>query len=133
MMAAVNPPCTTRSATFSPTGPAPMTTTSYVAFFMSASLGRATETDGRDEEEDGAGDGVGDRAGQRRVVGGGGGDEHPAGEYGDTAADDHRPLSAHRAAGDSHDSWISPATTAQAPHTRRTAGMPEAAAKARPI
>src|SRR6201996_5167952 len=30
-------------------------------------------------------------------------------------------------------SWISPATTAQAPHTRRTAGTPEAAAKARPI
>src|SRR6201996_3380389 len=103
MMAAVNPPCTIRSATFSPTGPAPMTITSYVAFSMSVSLRRATETDGRDEEEDGAGDGVGNRAGQRRVVRGGGGNEHPAGEYGDTTADDHRPLSAHPAAGHSHD------------------------------
>ena len=29
-------------------------------------------------------------------------------------------------------SWTSPATTAQAPHTRRTAGMPDAPATARP-
>src|ERR1700759_866356 len=102
-MAAGNPPCTTRSATFSPTGPAPTTMTSYVAFSMSFRLRRATETDGRDEEEDGARDGVGDRAGQRRVVCGGGGDEPAAGEHGDTPADDHRPLSAHRATGHSHD------------------------------
>src|ERR1700744_2701336 len=112
MMATVNPPCTTRSATFSPTGPAPMTMTSYVALCMSVSMSvslrGATETDGRDEEEDGAGDGVGDGTGQRRVVGGSGGDEHPAGQHGDTTADDHRPLSAQLAAGDSHDQLDQP-------------------------
>src|SRR6266540_166932 len=60
-----------------PTGPAPMTTTSYIAFPMSVGLRRAAETDGRDEEEDGAGDGVADRVGQRRVLRGRGRDERP--------------------------------------------------------
>src|ERR1700744_1541807 len=129
MMATVNPPCTTRSATFSPTGPAPMTMTSYVALCMSVSMSvslrRATETDGRDEEEDGAGDGVGDRAGQRRMVGGGGSDEHPAGEYRDATADDHRPLAGHLAASYSDDELDQPGHDRPGtPHTqdRRDAG-----------
>src|SRR5579859_5949999 len=101
-MAAARPPWTTRSATFSPVGPAPMTTTSYLRSRMSVPLRRAAETDGRDEEEDGAGNGVADRVGQRRVAYAGVGDEQDAGQHGNGAADDHRPLAAHRAAGESH-------------------------------
>src|SRR3954447_26458787 len=101
-IAAVSPPRTTRSATFSPTGPAPMMTTSYVVSLMSISLRRTAETDRGDEEEEGARNGVADRVGQGRVVGGGAGDERPAGEHGDGATDDHRPLPAQAAARNGH-------------------------------
>ncbi|WP_220448801.1 SDR family NAD(P)-dependent oxidoreductase [Nonomuraea mesophila] len=68
----------------------------------SVSPGGAAEANGRDEEEDAAGDGVAGRVGQRRVGGGGAEDERRAGEHGDAATDDHRPLAAHPAAGDAH-------------------------------
>src|SRR4051812_4592554 len=97
-MAALSPPATTRSATFSPTGPAPMITTSYVASpVTSGPRGRArrsAETHGGNQEEDGAAHRVTGDAGQHRIVLRRHHDETRTNHCGKTTADDHRPLPA---------------------------------------
>src|SRR5262245_15132745 len=88
-MAAVRPPWTARSATFSPTGPAPMITTSKVSVI---SLRLHSKADRRDQEEDAAQYGVPADARDRRLRTAGHRDEAAAGQDGDPAAEDHRPL-----------------------------------------
>src|SRR5689334_7553860 len=100
-MATLRPPCTARSATFSPTGPAPMTTTSYVVL-MSLPLRRAAEPDRRSEEEEAAEYGVPGEVPHRRIRRGGPDDERTAREHGDPATENHRPLSTQLAPADRH-------------------------------
>src|SRR3954470_15402050 len=96
-----------RSATFSPTGPAPITTTSYVVA-ISLPLRGAAEADRRDQEEDAAQYGVPADVGQYRVVRGGACDEGRAGQHREAAAQDHRPLTAHGPAAEGDDQLDEP-------------------------
>src|SRR5512139_989030 len=90
-IAAVRPPWTTRSATFSPTGPAPMTTTSTVLSVMSVRLrGEAVQADRGDQEEHAAQDRIARDGGEGGFRPAGHHDETAAGEHRDAAAQDHR-------------------------------------------
>src|SRR5436305_4431273 len=107
--AALSPPTTTRSARFSPTGHAPMITASYTV--MSVPLGCArgsAETDGGDQEENGAAHRVTGDTGQHCVVPARHHDERRTDDGGKTAAEDHRGLTSEFATAHSDDQLHDP-------------------------